>query len=115
MSMIEAVLEKMEEVACECAVATPPEEMLEAVRETIAAAKSGRLDWEEGVSGGSFGGGPLSPEWAKLAELLSGDDDLKGQLASSWLLSLLVAVADKERLEGVYSSADLLSSMQGSL
>lgn len=90
------VLQALEEIACESAVAKPPESMMSSVCHTIQDARGEKSSQTEEMSPGTG----LDREWSLLAACISGKDESKGVLASSWLFSLFVAIADMELLEG---------------
>lgn len=97
--LTDTVLKTIEEIACESAVAVPPENMLVTVCHTIASARGEKQKHEDELSP-TTQGEKLDSEWTQLAGLLSGRNESDARLASSWLLSLLVAIADKEEYEG---------------
>ena len=112
--LIGYIFQRIEEIACESAVATPPDEMLFTVCHTIASAKG--LETEPVLHPlPVIEGSGLDGEWSLLASLFVSKDESDGQLASSWLLSLLVAVADKERLEGKSHILYMLPKFEKSL
>ena len=96
-ALAQSILGGLETLACDSAVTVPPEALLPAVQAT--------LDSVQGI--GSDGRGtPLDAEarpvgaWRTLADHLCSDDEWAAALGSSWLLSLLLAAAERYLASG---------------
>lgn len=94
---MQSVLGRLEALACDSAVSVPPEALLPAVQAT--------LDCVQGL-GSEVAGTPRDPEaqpvgaWKTLADHFCSDDDWAAALGSSWLLSLLLAAAERHLASG---------------
>lgn len=87
------MLSRLEALACEAAASTPPPELLPAVQ--------GTLDCVAGDTSGTSGEAQAS--WQALENRFCSRQPGEARLGASWLLSLLVAAAERHLATGKHS------------